>query len=111
MLTLIVDLRKPRLTSRETLIGGMANPEAEEASATTGNRGLRATLSGMLKLRPATTISCATCGSVYVRRAERVNFRGKDEKNCEVCGELLESWDGRRTPTFKLVKRGELPKR
>ena len=65
-----------------------------------------------LKLRPATTITCATCGSVYVRRAEeRVNFRDKDEKNCEVRGERLESWDGRRTPTFKLVKRGELPRR
>jgi hypothetical protein len=50
-------------------------------------------------------------GDAGIERSERVNFRGKDEKNCEVCGELLESWDGRRTPTFKLVKRGELPKR
>ena len=56
-------------------------------------------------------VTCETCRSVYVRQAERVNFRGKDEKNCEVCGELLESWAGRRIPTFKLVKRGELPKR
>ena len=69
------------------------------------------TLSGMLKTRQTTTITCETCRSVYVRQAERVNFRGKDEKNCEVCGELLESWAGRRIPTFKLVKRGELPKR
>jgi hypothetical protein len=68
-------------------------------------------LSDMLKVRQPTTITCEICGSVYVRGAERVNFRGKDEKNCEVCGELLESWNGRRTPTFKLVKRGELSRR
>jgi ribosomal protein S27E len=65
----------------------------------------------MLKSHNATAVTCKICGSVYLRRAERVNFRGKDEKNCEVCGELLESWDGRRLPTFKLVKRGELTKR
>jgi ribosomal protein S27E len=64
----------------------------------------------MLKARQATTVTCKTCGSVYVRQAERVNFRGKDEKNCEVCGELLESWHGRPF-NLQLVKRGELPKR
>jgi hypothetical protein len=56
------------------------------------------------------TITCQTCGSVYVRRYETVNVPGEGEKHCEVCGELLESWGGNRTPTFKLLKRGQLPK-
>jgi ribosomal protein S27E len=57
-----------------------------------------------------TTITCRVCGSVYVRRYERVNVPDKGEKHCEVCGELLESWDGSRIPIFKLVKRGKPPK-
>ena len=60
----------------------------------------------MLKARQATTVDMQDLPLIYVRQAERVNFRGRSKKNCEVCGELLESWHGRRTPTFKLVKRG-----
>ena len=65
-------------------------------------------MSGMLKPPSATTITCNVCNSVYLRRSERVNFRGKGEKICEVCGEVLERWDGKRLPTFTLVKRGTL---
>ena len=68
-------------------------------------------MSDMLKPASATTITCGICDSIYLRRAERVNFRGKDEKICEVCGELLERWEGRHLPTFKLVKRGTLKER
>ena len=59
----------------------------------------------------ARTIACKICDSVYVRRSDKVDSRRKGEKNCEVCGELLESWNGSRIPNFKLVERGELPKR
>ena len=68
-------------------------------------------MSGMLKPPNATTITCKVCNSIYLRRADRVNFRGKDEKICEVCGEVVERWDGKRLPTFKLVKRGTLAQR
>jgi transcription elongation factor Elf1 len=57
-----------------------------------------------------TTITCKVCGSRYVRRYETVNVPDKGEKHCEVCGELLESWDGSRIPTFRLVMRGKPPK-
>ena len=65
----------------------------------------------MLKPPNTTTFTCKVCHSVYLRRADRVNFRGKDEKICEVCGEVVEGWDGGRLPTFKLVKRGTFTQR
>ena len=51
-----------------------------------------------MKGEPASTatITCRFCHSVYLRLAERANFRGKGEKICEVCGELLERWEGGR---------------
>jgi hypothetical protein len=74
--------------------------------------GCKGSESGM-KGEPASTstTTCRVCHSVYLRRAERVNFRGRGEKICEVCGELLERWEGRHLPTFKLVKRGTLKER
>jgi hypothetical protein len=68
-------------------------------------------LFGMLKPPNTTTITCKVCDSVYLRRANPVNIRGKDGKIREVCGEVVEGWEGKRQPTFKLVKRGTLTQR
>jgi hypothetical protein len=62
----------------------------------------------MFKPGDTTTATCKVCNSVYLRRADQINFCGKNEKVCVVCGEVIERWEGKRLPTFKLVKRGTL---
>lgn len=57
----------------------------------------------------ASTISCEVCCSVYERRTVWISSRDKGEKRCEVCGALLEIWNGPRLPIFRLLKRGSRP--
>ena len=47
---------------------------------------------------------------MYERSHYKVIFRDQDEKRCDVCDTLIETWSGSRIPTFKLVKRAEWPK-
>lgn len=54
-------------------------------------------------------VECSRCGSTYRRRTEKVPFRDKDTKECEVCDAELESWNGSRIPMFTLVSRGKWP--
>ena len=48
---------------------------------------------------------CKKCGAVYERTETKLAFRDKDNYNCDICGQELESWNGSRIPMFKLIKR------
>ncbi len=58
------------------------------------------------EMNSASIVTCGVCGSVYERRTVWISSRDAGEKRCEVCGELLEAWNGPKLPIFKLVKRG-----
>jgi len=49
-----------------------------------------------------TEIKCS-CGAVYERTEDKVIFRDKDNFQCRVCGEEIESWNGSRIPRFHLI--------
>lgn len=50
-------------------------------------------------------VSCSKCSAVYERTEFKLPVRDKDHANCEVCGEELESWNGSRVPSFRLMER------
>jgi hypothetical protein len=54
---------------------------------------------------------CEDCGSAYERTTEKLIWRDTDEYKCEVCGKVLEAWNGSRVPRFRLVKRGNPSKK
>ena len=54
----------------------------------------------------ATKIICA-CGAIYERTEVKLTVRDRDNANCQVCGEELESWNGSRIPQFRLITRPE----
>jgi hypothetical protein len=45
------------------------------------------------------------CGTVYERTEWKTTSRDKDYFNCRECGREIESWNGSRIPSFKLVSR------
>jgi hypothetical protein len=61
-------------------------------------------LKSAAKFGPAETITCR-CGSVYERRTQRLPVKDHDYRDCEVCGERLESWRSTHVPAHRLVSR------
>lgn len=55
------------------------------------------------------TVTCSVCRSVYERRTVWISSRDAGEKRCEICGALLEAWNGPKLPLFRLLKRGRRP--
>jgi len=46
------------------------------------------------------------CGAVYERTEQKMVFKHCGVFECSVCGELVETWRGRRLPQFTLIKKG-----
>jgi hypothetical protein len=49
-------------------------------------------------------ITCE-CGAVYERTEWKSAYRDNDHFNCQACGQEIESWNGSRIPSFRLVSR------
>jgi hypothetical protein len=54
-------------------------------------------------------ITCDKCGSKYRLTMTRLSFRDKDSIHCEVCPNLLKSWNEAKSWSATLVKRGNPP--
>jgi hypothetical protein len=44
------------------------------------------------------------CGAVYQRSETQIIFQVSDDFVCLECGEVLESWSGKRIPVYTLIK-------
>jgi len=55
----------------------------------------------------ASIVTCPVCQSVYERRTVWISSRDSGEKRCDVCGALMEIWNGPKLPIYQLVKRGK----
>jgi len=51
--------------------------------------------------------TCRHCGSVYSVKIHRLPVKDVDSANCEVCGQVLQSWNNTRVPVFKLKSKGK----
>jgi len=47
------------------------------------------------------------CGAVYERTETKLTVRDNDSFDCRICGKELESWNGSRIPSFRLIKQPE----
>ncbi|GAB3663799.1 CpXC domain-containing protein [Ramlibacter alkalitolerans] len=52
-------------------------------------------------------VTCPKCGAVYSVKIYRMLAKDSDSFHCEVCGELVKSWNDTRVPTFTLKKKGD----
>ncbi len=50
----------------------------------------------------STCVACA-CGAKYERAEAHLPIKDVGAFECQVCGEVLERWQGRDVPTFKLI--------
>ena len=50
---------------------------------------------------------CPSCGSFYGMVVHPADSRQLGTADCEVCGEVMKSWDGYRLFTFILLKEGQ----
>ncbi len=51
--------------------------------------------------------SCSKCGSIYSVTMHRFPTRDNDTFNCQVCGNLMDSWNSTTCPMYELKLRKE----
>lgn len=51
-----------------------------------------------------TTVRCENCSALYLRTETKTTERDKDRFDCRVCGHEIESWNGSRIPSFRLIE-------
>lgn len=56
-----------------------------------------------------TSLSC-DCGAKYERAEVKLPIKDIGMFECQVCGEVVERWHGRKVPLFRLVERPQLKK-
>jgi hypothetical protein len=47
-------------------------------------------------------VTCA-CGAVYNEKRHKLTMRDKDSEKCQVCGDLLNSWNGAVMYSYELI--------
>lgn len=55
------------------------------------------------------TKRCPSCGALYEVTYTKVIFRDKDVAHCQKCGDEIDSWNGSRIPSFRLIEDPEVP--
>lgn len=50
-------------------------------------------------------LTCRKCGSLYSSKVRKLPVRDKDDVSCQVCGEILDSWNSTHVPEYTLVKK------
>jgi predicted Zn finger-like uncharacterized protein len=48
---------------------------------------------------------CPHCGALYSVTRSRLATRDSNFAKCVVCGKIMDRWDSRDVPTFKLIHR------
>jgi hypothetical protein len=44
------------------------------------------------------------CGAVYEKTISRFPMRDNDKATCDVCGEIMDSWNSTAVPSYKLIR-------
>ncbi|MGO9634277.1 MAG: MJ0042-type zinc finger domain-containing protein [Steroidobacteraceae bacterium] len=51
------------------------------------------------------TFFCPHCGALYSVTRSRLSAKESNIAKCVVCGQIMDKWDSRDVPTFKLIHR------
>ena len=50
---------------------------------------------------------CPHCGALYSVARSRLSAKESNSAKCVVCGQIMDKWDLRDVPTFKLIHRSD----
>jgi predicted Zn finger-like uncharacterized protein len=50
---------------------------------------------------------CPHCGALYSVARSRLSAKESNSAKCVVCGQIMDKWDSRDVPTFKLIHRSD----
>lgn len=54
---------------------------------------------------PSENFQCPHCGAGYSVTYTHLPARDRDKADCDVCGEMMDSWNATSIPSYQLVRR------